>query len=293
LKIGGKRKSGPQQLLVTLMHVGTGLPWSWRRGPATASERGLLLEQLHVLPAGVLLLMDAGFTGYDFLSTLRQAGHEVLVRAGANLTLLKKLKWAVEERGDLVYLWPEAAQGKKCPPLVLRRIVVIDGRNRRMCLLTSVEEAQMSVGEAVELYRQRWGIEVLYRGLKQTLGRRKMLSDAPHHAQVELDWTMAGYWMLCLLLWEQRGEQVPVTCGVAEALRLVRQAMAGRGDRRGNFAAQWGRLTVDAYRRRRSKAARHWPHKKKESPCGIPHMRMATAAEVRRAKRLAHLKMAA
>src|SRR5208337_3294471 len=103
-------------------------------------------------------------------------------------------------------LWPELAQCQGGAPLVLRRIVVVDGRNRRMCLLTSVSGAEMGVAEAVELYRRRWGIEVLYRGLKQTLGRRKMLSDAPENAQVELDWTMAGYWMLCLLLWEQRGE---------------------------------------------------------------------------------------
>lgn len=294
LKIGGKRKSGPQQLLVTLMHVGTGLPWSWRRGEATASERDLLLAQLGALPAAaVLLLMDAGFTGHEFLTALLAAGHQVLVRAGANLTLLEKLGWVVEERDDLVYLWPVLAQQKGCEPLVLRRIVVLDGRNRRMCLLTSVLEAEMSVAEAVELYRRRWGIELLYRGLKQTLGRRKMLSDAPANAQVELDWTMAGYWMLCLLLWEQRGEQAVVTCGVADALRLVRGAMAGRGDKRGHFAAGWRRLTVDRYRRRRPKAARDWPHKKNEPPCGIPEMRMATALEVQRAKRLARLKMAA
>src|ERR1035437_2008467 len=64
LKIGGKRKSGPQQLLVTLLHLGTGLPWAWRRGEATASERGLLLTLLGVLPAGTLLVADAGFIGY-------------------------------------------------------------------------------------------------------------------------------------------------------------------------------------------------------------------------------------
>jgi hypothetical protein len=294
LKIGGKRKSGPQQLLVTLMHVGTGLPWSWRRGEATASERGLLLAQLGVLPAGALLLMDAGFTGYDFLTRLLAAGHPVLVRAGANLTLLEKLGWAVETRGDLVSLWPALAQRKDGEPLVLRRILVVDGRNRRMCLLTSVlDPAALSVAEAVQLYRLRWGIEVLYRGLKQTLGRRKMLSDAPENAQVELDWTVAGYWMLCLLLWEQRGAREHVTRGVADALRLVRNAMAGRGDKRGRFATGWRRLTVDRYPRRGPKAARDWPHKKNEPPCGIPEMRMATASEVRRAQRLASLKLAA
>jgi hypothetical protein len=294
LKIGGKRKSGPQQLLVVLMHVGTGLLWSWRRGVATASERSLLLAQLATLPAGALLLMDAGFTGYDLLACLAAAGHPVLVRAGANVTLLKNLRWAVRERGDLVYLWPTKAQGKGGAPLLLRRIVVVDGRNRQMCLLTSVLDPRaMSVAEAVALYRQRWGVEVLYRGLKQTLGRRKMLSDNPAHAGVELDWTLTGYWLLGLLLWEGREEKAAATCGVAGALRLIREALSGRGDKRTTFAAAWGRLTVDRYRRRRPKAAREWPHKKKEPPCGVPKLRTATALEVRRAKQLARSRRAA
>lgn len=294
LTIGGKRKSGPQQLLVTLMHVGTGLPWSWRRGQATSSERGLLLEQLGVLPAGALLLMDAGFTGHELLGLILAAGLQVLVRAGANVTLLRKLGWVVKEKGNLVYLWPTQAQAEGGAPLLLRRIVVVDGRNRRMCLLTSLLDARaLTVAEAVELYKRRWGIEVLYRGLKQTLGRRKMLSDSPENAQVELDWTMAGYWMLGLLLWEQRVEKVPVTRGLVEALRLVRQAIADRGDKRVGFATAWKKMTLDRYHRRHPKSARHWPHKKNDPPCGTPHLRMATLKEIRMAKRLYALKYAA
>ena len=294
LKIGGKNKSGPQQLLVMLMHVGTGLPWSWRRGQASASERGLLREQLGELPAGALLLMDAGFTGYELLCRILSAGHQVLVRAGANVTLLRKLGWVVKEKGELVYLWPTRAQEEGEEPLVLRRIVVVDGRNRRMCLLTSIlDEADLTEREAVELYHRRWGIELFYRGLKQTLGRRKMLSDSPRNAQVELDWTMAGYWMLGLLLWEHRAEKAPVTCGLVQALRLVRAAMAGRGDRRVGFRNAWNRLTVDRYRRCGSKSARDWPHKKKQLPCGTPKLRMATAKEIRRAQGLSALKCAA
>lgn len=294
LKIGGKRRSGPQQLLVMLMHVGTGLPWSWRRGEATASERGLLLEQLGALPAGSLLLMDAGFTGYECLRTILAAGHQLLVRAGANVTLLKKLGWVVKEKKNLVYLWPARAQETGALPLVLRRIVVVGARNRRMCLLTSIlEEADLSETEAAELYKRRWGIEVLYRGLKQTLGRRKMLSDSPKNAGVELDWTMAGYWMLGLLLWENRGTKQAVNCGVAEALRLVRGAMAGRGDRRVTLEACWRKMKVDAYLRAGPKASPDWPHKKNDPPCGIPRLRMATPTEVRRAKRLTTLPLAA
>jgi hypothetical protein len=293
LKIGGRKNSGPQQLLVTLLHVGTGLLWSWRRGPAVASERALLLAQLGGLPAGALLLADAGFVGYEFVVAVLATGQNLLLRGGANIQLLRKLGWEIHERGDLVYLWPQSARQSGLAPLVLRRIVLLGRRNKRLCLLTNLmTDAELTVDEARELYRRRWGIELFYRGLKQTLGRRKMLSDSPANARVELDWTMVGYWMIGLMLWEKRLEKRPVSQGIAQALGLIHAAMAGRGDRRGCWAKAWEKLTVDRYPRRR-RTRRRWPHKKNEPPCRMPQLRTATAEEVRCAKALALRKRAA
>jgi len=190
-------------------------------------------------------------------------------------------------------VWPQAVREKDGEPLVLRRIVLVDGRNRRMCLLTNLAAPELTVLEARELYRRRWDMEVFFRGLKQTLGRRKMGSAAPRQAGVELDWTMVGYWLLGLLLWEQRRQRGATTQGLAWALRLVRAAVAGRGDKRGNWARAWSRLRVDRYVRHRPKAARHWPHKKNDPPCGMPQLRMATALEIRCAQELARRKQVA
>jgi len=295
LKIGGKNKSGPQQLLVVLMHVGTGLIWSFKRACATASERGLLLDQLELLPQACLLLADAGFTGYDLISRILAGKRDLLLRAGANVTLLTDLLaesgCKVRFKEGLVYLWPCRWQNQE--PLILRQIVLVDGRNRRMCLLTNLSEQELTMQEACELYEKRWGVELLYRGLKQTLGRRKMHSSSPEHAQVELDWTISGYWMLGLMLWENRCQDVPVTSGMAFAVKLVRRCMAGRGDGRGTWSCSWSKLRVDESRRQSSKKARAWPHKKKDRPCGVPKLRMATAAEVQQAKTVMMKKQAA
>ena len=293
LKIAGKNKSGPQQLLVALVHLGTGLPWSFRRGQANASERSLLLEQLQYLPARALLVGDAGFTGYTLLWTILQANFNLLVRAGKNVHLLRKLGWKVHEKDDCVYIWPERARKDGCAPLVLRQIVLVDGRNRCMCLLTNLDSESLTLEASRELYTRRWGIEVFFRGLKQTLSRRKMLSRTPELAQVELDWTLVGYWILGLWLWEQRVEKVPVSCGLAWTLRLVRAAMTGRLDHRSNLKAAWREMTVDRYVRLRPKKARNWAHRKNDPPCGLPHIRMATPIEIRYANALAKLKLAA
>jgi hypothetical protein len=292
-KIGGKKKSGPQQLLVTLLHLGSGIAWAFRRGNATASERGLLRQMLADLPEQALVVADAGFVGYDVMTTILGQGYALLMRAGANTRLLRKLGYAVEEKHGLVYLWPHLAQRAGAEPLVLRRMVLTDGRNRRMCLLTNLLPEALSLTQAAALYRRRWDVELLFRGMKQTLARRKMLSDTPAHAAVELDWTVVAQWILSLILWETRGEKVPAQRGFAQALRLVRAAMAGRGDRRTSLGRHLRVIRPDRYVRLRPKAARHWPHKKNDPPCRVPEMRIASRKEIRLAQEVLALKRAA
>jgi hypothetical protein len=293
-KIGGHPKSGPQMLLGMLFHLRTGLIWSWRRGAACAPERTLLRDLLGDLPAAALLVADAGLTGYDLLTTILAAGHSFLIRAGANVPLLQKLGYLVEERHGIVYLWSRRAQEDGLPPLALRRIVLVDGRNRTMCLLTNVLAPEdLSAAEARRLYGLRWGVELLFRAMKQTLARRKMLSDSPRHAEVELDWTVIGQWLLSLLLLEQGGIQASVRQGFAAALRIVRAALAGQADGRHSLWRTLARIRPDRYRRHRPKKARDWAHKKNDPPCGMPKLRMATPMEIRMARRFREQKRAA
>ena len=64
-----------------------------------ASERDLLLEMLAELPEHTLLLADAGLVGYRVLTQLQDHGHAFIVRVGRNVTLLRKLKLAVDAHG--------------------------------------------------------------------------------------------------------------------------------------------------------------------------------------------------
>ena len=86
-----KKANSPQMWLTLFWHVGTGLPWAWRTGPSGSSERDHLQEMLPELPENTLITADAGFMGYDFWSAVMAAGHSFVIRAGANVRLLKKL----------------------------------------------------------------------------------------------------------------------------------------------------------------------------------------------------------
>lgn len=283
----GKKRTAPQLFLTTVWDLGTGLPWDYRIGPGTASERRHLEEMLPALPADALVVADAGFVGYDLCRRVLASGRSFLLRVGANLQLLTGLDGTVGGDGATVSLWP--GNRRRQPPLLLRLIGLPGDKKGPVYLLTNVrDQAALADAAAAELYRLRWGVEVFYRGCKQTLQRRAMRSRAPGQAEGELGWTVLGVWLLGLMsvaaLLAAGGD--PLSWSVALARKAVRQAMRpASGSGRPRLTTQLAAATQDGYRRRASKQARDWPHQKHEKGPGAPKMRPATADEVQRATR--------
>lgn len=285
---GAKAQGMPQQQLTTVFHVGVGLPWDWRRGRGDASERRHLHEMLGALPSATLLLMDAGYTGFELLGELVSRGQAFIVRVGRNVRLLRELGYAVREDAGTVYLWPQRQQDQA--PLVLRLVKVRSG-GTPVCLLTSVRDGtRLSDAAIATLYRQRWGVELLYRGFKQTLGKRKMLSTTPASAEAELDWALLGLWMLGLMAGEaiQEAGGAAVNWSVAEAQRVMGRAMrrAHASAPAGGLRRQLAGAVKDPYRRSHPKASRDYPRQKVTKPPGAPKIRTATSSEVQRAREL-------
>ena len=141
------------------------------------------------------------------------------------------------------------------------------------------------------------GGELPYRALKQTRERRKMLSDNPQRAEVELDWTMAGLWLLGLMgLQEvQRNGHCPSRWSVAATLRVLQRAMdKGRATcRQTGLRESLAGCLKDRYERSSSKQSRHRKNKKTERPPGPPKIRMADPSPVLLAQRLREKRTAA
>ena len=295
LGCAGKKRTAPQLFLTTLWHMGTGLPWDFRIGPGTASERRHLEDMLVDLPAEALVVADAGFTGYDFCQRIVQSQRSFLLRVGSNVHLLRKLGVVQQEGRSTVYLWPEKREHK--PPLVLRLIELRQGK-KKMYLVTNVRAASvLSQKSAATLYEMRWGVEVFFRSCKQTLEKRTMLSRSPQAARCELTWAVLGIWLLGVLsvagIIERGGD--PLAWSVAAARNRVRRTMRRiRIRRRGpSLLEHLAQAIKDSYERAGSKTARNWPHKKKEKPPGVPKIEVASPGQVKRAKRFAEAKKAA
>lgn len=274
-------KSHPQWWITRLIHLPTKMMWDWRQGPGISSERTHMQEMMPGLPEGSLLVGDIGFGGFDFLWQLSNGKVAFVIRCGGNTTLLvEHTRQHIERRGDIrwVYLWPKNRRRKK--PLRLR-LIVLKQKGERVYLLTNVyNPAQLSRRMAGEFYRARWAIEVEYRGLKQTLGRRKVLARTPEPGEMELAANILGMALLLLYAALALGAKV-ARLSLAKALRVIHRAIEAlrHGESCAWLLRSLREALGDEYKRHSSKRARDWPHKKNQRPPGPPKLRRLLMSE--------------
>lgn len=277
----GRHKTRPQWWITRLIHLPTGMMWGWRQGPGTSVERNHLREMIPSLPASSLLVADIGFGGFDMLWDLQRSGVSFVIRCGGNTTLLVEgARQAIERKGDVrwVYLWPGNRRSKT--PLRLR-LIVFKNKGERVYLLTNVEKpTQLSRRVAGEFYRGRWKIEVAYRGLKQTLGRSKVLARTPEPGALELAANIVAMALLLLYGALALGKEV-IRLSLAKAIRAIRKAMQAlrHGASCATLLHALRAAVTDTYERHSSKRARDWPHKKNERPPSPPRLRRLLARQ--------------
>jgi Transposase DDE domain len=290
LGCAGRDKTAPQVFITTVWHVGLGLPWDFRVGPGTDSERNHAYEMIDELPLRALLIADCGFVGYALVRKVLLMGRALLLRVGGNIRLLKNLGYYEREGDNIVYLWPQNRQRSQ-KPLVLRLIRLRQGKQIMYLLTNLMETKQLTDAQARKLYKLRWGEEVFYRSYKQTLERRTLLSRTAPTCLAESQWTLLGLWLLGLLTVPRiiaTGHD-PSRWSVAASRDLVRLAMRNEKLHRRRMEPLKKMLAAavkDNYRRTSDKTARNYPRKKKEKPPGPPIIKMASALEIKRAKTL-------
>lgn len=133
----GKEKSAPMLWVTALVHLRWGVPWAWRFGKGTASERDHLGQMLGVLPRLALLVADAGYFGFRLAEQLMGRQVMFLLRMSSNVTLYTRERVRLERyREGEVYYWPSRKDQKTgAAPLHVRliRIRAKRRRNTTMC----------------------------------------------------------------------------------------------------------------------------------------------------------------
>ncbi len=164
--------------------------------------------------------------------------------------------------------------------LLVLRLLRLKVGTCTMHLVTNVlDDKRLTLQDAIRLYQLRWGVELQFRNMKQTFGRRKLRSKTPDRALVELDWSLLGLWMIQLFAVKEQIEigEVPEHCSVSLAIQVIRttfQRLSERPDQ--DFWEQLQSATKDQYKRKASKKARYRPHNKDKPKAGEPKVRLAT-----------------
>lgn len=253
----------PQYWLTKLWHMGLKMPWEWKVGPSYSCERVHLLEMLancHI-PDNTLLVADAGFVGYEFLRSVREAGHDFMIRVGANVRLVKNLGH-VRARGDMVHLWPTHQMKAGQPPLMLRHLKMQGPRGVIHVLTSVLDRKQMPDSLAAQIYRMRWGIELQFRTLKQTFGRGKLRSRNGANATAELEWSIFALWIIQLWAVKEQLEieSPPAKCSVGHAIQIFRELLRDPTRTVTSHKVLVDELraaTLDDYQRTKPKRSRH------------------------------------
>ena len=281
----------PQVWLTMMWHIGLGIPWCWKLGPSSDSERTHVLDMLKTgdFLDDTLFVGDAGFVGYDFWRAIMNRQHHFLVRVGANVNLLTELYGCQRDAKDIVYCWPQTAMKSSHPPLRLRLVKCTIGKNENVWLLTSVlDRKELPNKQMKRLYEQRWGIELEFRALKQTFERRKL--RCRNHARVltEIEWSIFGMAAVELMAFKEQVKDADCQTeklSFSQSLTAIRHSLNNLTDCPEFLPTLRDALRsclIDDYQRKKMKAGRYHPKRKKPPSCGQPNIDIATHEHRRR-----------
>jgi hypothetical protein len=157
--------------------------------------------------SGEIVVFDKAYVGFEHLYTLRERGVFWVTRAKENMQY-GVVGQHSEPGGNIVrdvYIKLRQAQTSRKYPATLRlveAIVEIDNKPRVMVFITN--NMQWAPSSICDLYKSRWGIEVFFKEIKQTL----QLADFMGYNQNAVRWqiwtALLVYILLRFVAWQGR-----------------------------------------------------------------------------------------
>lgn len=292
----------PQAWITMMWHMSLRLPWSWRLGPSNSSERNHVREMLgeEDFPENTLFCGDAGFVGYPLWSAiLADAKQHFLVRVGANVDLLSEQVDVKKCDGGEVLCWPKDRMNSGEPPLRLRLVKVTVGKTKMWMLTSVLSERTLSKKQIAKFYKMRWGVEVEFRGLKQTLDKHTLRCRNSDRLLVELDWSLRAMAVAELIALREQmnaasehetdADYNPQDRSLANTMRALRKCMRQLHklpEAHDDLLQALSRAVVQRYNNRTSKQARYRPKNSDKKPLGDPNVRKISTEQRKKLKQL-------
>jgi hypothetical protein len=284
LRPAGKDDSAPTLWVTAMVHLGTGLLWSWQIGPGTADERAHLRLLLATLSPEALVVADAAYMGYELAMAIVHSRRSFLLRVSSKTYLYtaEGAELASWSEG-LVYYWPVKVREAGRPPLACRLIrVAARGRAQHdVWLLTDVlDPTRLSAATAAKFYRWRWKNEGVFRIYKRTVSKFKLWSRTVRLARREAEVSLLATQLLLAhaeLALRPAGSEGRPAISPRKVLVAIRGEMRGAAE--GKKVVYRRRLEgcrAEARDQKSAKASRQWPRRQPHKPPGPPVLQPLT-----------------
>ena len=288
LSQGNRNKSAPSIWVTALVHLKSGLLWGWKLGRGDASERDHLRQMLPWLPAGALVVADAGFNGFFLAQAMIAARTSFLIRMSAKVMLLSETPVVADQFEDgQLYYWPEEGQKQRCPPLRVRLIRIrTEKKKNDVWLLTNVLDPERLPAEAAaQFYRWRWENEGLFRTYKRTLSKVKLASRSLKLIHREAEASLLATQLLLAqgaLALNQNG----MPCSPRKVLLAIRSELPRPSVARARFSNRLQQATREQRERQSPKEKRVWVGRLPHPAPKPPQIRMLTDRQKRRMRKV-------
>lgn len=155
--------------------------------------------------AGEIVVFDKAYVGFEHLYKLTERGVFWVTRAKDNMKY-EVVGQHSEPKGDIVrdvIIRPTDPKTSKKYPQTLRMveaIVEVDGKLRAMVFLTN--NMTWAASSICELYKSRWGIEVFFKEIKQTLQIADFMGYSENAVRWQIWTALLVYILLRFVAWQ-------------------------------------------------------------------------------------------
>jgi Insertion element 4 transposase N-terminal/Transposase DDE domain len=221
----------PQVRVAALAECGTHAIFAAATGPLSTHETTLARRLFDHLRAGMLLIADRGFVGFDLWAEAAATGADLLWRVKTNMVLP-----VVQMLPDGSYLSQIVAAGdrKRRNPATVRVVeYTLAGQDTVYRLITTIlDPRQAPAAELAALYAQRWEFETALDEVKthQRGPGLVLRSRHPEGVQQEIYGFLLVHYAIRELMWQaaQQAGEDPDRISFTRTLNLVRRQVTAQ-----------------------------------------------------------------
>lgn len=217
----------PQAAICACFCLQTGALLSHKIGNKKSHELPMLREQWDTFKPGDIFLGDKGFCSYFDLSSFKDRGVDSVITLARRIPVTEVEALKVLGNDDLLIHWKKPVRSKASSysqadwealpeTLLLRQIKVSVNqpgfRTQGFYIITTLLDAKAyAADDLVDLYFQRWDVELFFRDIKITMGMDILRCKTPDMVRKEIVMHLIAYNCIRYLMVEaaeQAGEQV-------------------------------------------------------------------------------------